>query len=71
MAVTVESGAGAPATDRFGCLRLLRAREAGVFFALLRDVRVPVVRDRRLPDVAQSVQRRPADLAARASCPSA
>jgi len=31
MAVTVEGGVGAPTVDRFG---LLRAREAGVFFAL-------------------------------------
>ena len=35
MAVTVEGGVGAPTMDRFGLLRLLRAREAGVFFALL------------------------------------
>jgi ribose transport system permease protein len=32
--VTVESGAGQPAIERFGPLRLLRARESGVFIAL-------------------------------------
>lgn len=35
MAVTAEGAAGAPTEDRFGLMRLLRAREAGVFFALL------------------------------------
>ena len=35
MAVTAEGGAGAPARDWIGVLRLLRARESGVFFALL------------------------------------
>ena len=32
--MTVESGAGQPAMERFGPLRLLRARESGVFIAL-------------------------------------
>jgi ribose transport system permease protein len=35
MADTVRSGARAPAMDRFSLARLLRAREAGVFIALL------------------------------------
>lgn len=35
MAEAVRTGARAPATDRFSLGRLLRAREAGVFFALL------------------------------------
>jgi ribose transport system permease protein len=35
MAVTVESGVRTPTMDRFGPLRLLRARESGVFIALL------------------------------------
>ncbi|HZZ62915.1 MAG TPA: ABC transporter permease [Roseiarcus sp.] len=34
MAVTVESGGGRSATDRFGPLRLVRAHESGVFIAL-------------------------------------
>jgi ribose transport system permease protein len=34
MAVAAEGGAGAPTADRFGPLRLLRARESGVFIAL-------------------------------------
>src|SRR5882757_7170537 len=35
MAHAVRTGARAPATDRFAPSRLLRAREAGVFMALL------------------------------------